>query len=116
MDAATALSSRLGVPAGFVPPPLPLAKKLPEGADALAHAARGLTRRLPQHARRLHRDALQVAAACAAVSSLDEAALTERMRMLREAVRRDPLEAGGQRIEALAAIGEAAYRALGMRP
>ena len=48
MDAATALSSRLGVPAGFVPPPLPLAKKLPEGADALAHAARGLTRRLPQ--------------------------------------------------------------------
>jgi preprotein translocase subunit SecA len=116
MDAATALAPRLGVPAGFVPPPLPLAKKLPEGADALAHAARGLTRRLPQHARRLHRDALQVAAACAAVSGLDEAALTERMRMLREAVRRDPLEAGGQRIAALAAIGEAAYRALGMRP
>ena len=64
MDAATALMPRMGVPAGFVPPALPLAPKLPEGADALAHAARGWLRRRGHHAWRLRRESLTVAAAC----------------------------------------------------
>ena len=116
MDAATALLPRTGVPAGFVPPPLPLAPKLPEGADALAHATSGWLRRRGHHARRLRRESAGVAAACAPLASLDDTALAARIITLREAVRRDPIEASGKRVDALAAIGEAAYRTLGMRP
>jgi preprotein translocase subunit SecA len=116
MDAATALMPRMGVPAGFVPPALPLAPKLPEGADALAHAARGWLRRRGHHAWRLRRESLTVAAACSPLAQLDDAAFAARIVALREAVRRDPIEAAGERVNALAAIGEAAYRALGMRP
>jgi preprotein translocase subunit SecA len=116
MDASAALLPRVGVPAGFVPPPLPLASKLPEGADALAHATRGWFRRRGHHARRLRQDSLAVAAACASLAELTNEAFCERVLALREAVRRDPIDAGGERIAALAAIGEAAHRALGMRP
>jgi len=116
MDASAALLPRVGVPAGFVPPPLPLASKLPEGADALAHATHGWFRRRGHHARRLRRDSLAVAAACASLATLTNEAFCERVLALREAVRRDPIDAGGERIAALAAVGEAAHRALGMRP
>jgi preprotein translocase subunit SecA len=116
MDAATALLPRMGVPAGFVPPALPLAPKLPEGADALAHATRGWFRRRGHHARRLRGESRMVAAACAPLAQLDDAGFAARIVELREAVRRDPIHAAGERVNALAAIGEAAYRALGMRP
>jgi len=116
MDAAAALLPRTGVPAGFVPPPLPLAPKLPEGADAFAHATHGWVKRRGHHAVKLRRASARVAKACAQFSVLDDAAFADQLIMLREAVRRDPIEAGGRLIEALASIGEASYRSLGMRP
>ena len=116
MDASATLAPQIGVPVGFVPPPLPLAPKLPEGADALAHATRGWIRRRGLKTAQLRRRSLEVAQACAPLDQLDDAAFDERIVALREAMRRDPIEAGGQLVDALAAVGEAARRALGMRP
>lgn len=98
------------------PPPLPLAPRLPEGADALAHWARGWLRRLPHHARALRAEAQACAQFCEPLACLSEAEFASRLLQSRERVRRDPLEAQGHRVEAMAMVGEAARRALGMRP
>jgi preprotein translocase subunit SecA len=76
----------------------------------------GWLRRRGHHARRLRRDAGVVARACATLDALDEAAFSARVIELRQAVRRDPIQAGGRLTEALAVVGEASRRALGMRP
>ena len=116
MTSADLLVPRAGVPSDFVPSRLPLARKLPEGADALAHAVKGRLRRLGHHARRLKAESLEVLVASDRFAALDDAVLAERLMSLRQAVRRDPIGAGGDRVNALAAIGEVAFRALGLRP
>lgn len=116
MQSGAALVPRAGVPAGFIAPPLPLASRLPQGADALAHAVRGWARRSPHHARALKRMADDVASACKSLTALDDTALSGQILLSREAIRRDPIEAGGGLVQALAAVGEAARRAVGMRP
>ncbi len=98
------------------PPPLPLAPRLPEGADALAHWSRGQLRRLPRHARVLRAEAQACAQVCEPLAGLTDAEFASRLVQSRERVRRDPVEALGHRVEAMAMVGEAARRALGMRP
>ncbi|WP_029002207.1 preprotein translocase subunit SecA [Azohydromonas australica] len=104
--------------ASLLPPPVPLpsAARLPEGADAWAHALAGWLRRRPGHARRLRREAEACAQACAALAGCDDAALQQRLAGAREQLRRDPVHARGGLGEALAAVGETAYRVLGKRP
>lgn len=101
---------------GFVPPPLPLAPKLPQGFDAFVHGFKGWLRSYGQHKAELRRQSTQVSEVCSHLESFSDAAFSDHLCRLREAVKRDPVTAGGQLVNALAAIGEASRRALGVRP
>jgi preprotein translocase subunit SecA len=101
---------------GLPPAPLPAPDKLPEGADILAHWVRGRWRRRSSHARRLARESRRCLAYCEQLAGLDEASFQERLEGARALVRSDPREAKGRLAEALAVVGEAAFRTRGMRP
>lgn len=103
---------------GLADPParLPPPRRLPEGADRIGDWVRGALRRRPSHARALLRQAQASAEACAALAGCTDAELSDRLTAAREAVRCDPLAARGRLVETLAVVGEAAFRALGLRP
>ena len=98
------------------PPPLPPARRLAEGADRLGEWLRGRARRASHHARRLHRQAEACACAGDTLAGVDEATMQSRLDAARRALRCDPLGAQGDLEGALAVVGEAAFRTLGMRP
>ncbi len=110
-DAGLQVDALLEPPVRLPPP-----GRLPEGADRLGDWLRGVLRRRPAHARELQRQARACAEACAALAHCDEADLSQRLTVAREAVRCDPLAARGRLVEAFAIVGEAAFRALGLRP
>lgn len=114
MSSDTVLRSSSGI--GFVPPPLPLAAKLPEGFDAFTHNVQGWLLRHRDHATKLRGHSVKVLEASALLEKLNDTSLADLLRRLSEAVRRDPINACGQLDDALAAIGEASRRALGVRP
>ena len=82
----------------------------------LAHALRGWWRRRGSPGRELWKMAQACAAACETLQDLGDAALAERLLQSRDAVRREPVGALGQLEDALATVGEASHRTLGMRP
>ena len=98
------------------PPALPPARRLVEGADRLGEWLRGRLRRAPHHARRLRALADDCARLGQELSSLDDTAFQTRLLAARQAVRCDPIHAQGDLANALALVGEAAARTLGMRP
>jgi len=98
------------------PAALPLAQRLPEGADVLAHWLRGRWRRRSAHARRLAADARRCLAYYDRLKDLSEAAFQEQLDRARASLRSEPKEAKGRLAQALAIVGEAAYRTRGMRP
>ena len=91
-------------------------EKLPEGLDAWVDRAQGWFKRRPNAASYLWTDAQRCAELCDRYDDLDEAALQQALVFAQEHLRRDPALAKGQLIEALALVGQVAYRVLGMRP
>ncbi len=117
VDRQQTSSSTPDATAQFVPPAdLPRAPRLAEGADRIAHGLIGLLRRRRLHRKRLFRLAGQCSSICSQLETLTEAQLSVVVSEARESVRRDPVEAGGRLPEVLAAVGECARRAIGMRP
>jgi len=91
--------------------------KLPKGADALAYRALGWWRRRGTTLEELRRQAEAVDALAGSYADLSDAALRERLRESAAAFRRgDRVRRPGARIEALAAVREAARRQTGLRP
>ena len=95
----------------LAPPPA-----LPSGFDALVDKLLGAIRRLPWQARRLRRLAQVCADRMAGLQGLSDAALQLRLSTHRDAFRRDMNGGQDALLDALAAVGEAAGRALGLRP
>ena len=95
---------------------LPPAARLPEGLDAWAHGLEGRLRRGLGLGRALRREAEACSVAGKALADLSDVALRARLCELAEPLRRDPQQARGELVVALAAIGEAAHRTLGLRP
>lgn len=91
-------------------------EKLPEGLDVWFDRAQGWIKRRPGAAAYLWTDALCCAQRCERYDSFDDAAIEELMVRAQENLRRDPVLAKGQLIEALALVGQVACRVLGMRP
>ena len=89
---------------------------LPEGLDAWVDRWIGRWQRRPLLARGLREQAAQAAALCEQLANGDEAARTEALQAVREALMRDPQHARGRLAEALALVGWLAERTLGMRP
>jgi preprotein translocase subunit SecA len=110
------VSAPVRAPVWVPPPALPPARRLVEGADRLGEWVRGRLRRAPHHARRLRALAQDCARVGQTLSELDDAELQARLSAARQAVRCDPLQAQGDLAGALALVGEAAARTLGMRP
>ena len=95
----------------LVPPP-----PLPSGFDALVDSLIGTIRRLPWQSRRLQRLAQVCADQMAGLQGLSDAALQNEIKTHRDALKRDMTGDHAAQLAALAAVGEAAGRALGMRP
>jgi len=95
---------------------LPPATRLPEGLDGWAHDLEGWLRRRAGLRRSLWRAAVACDQACRALADADPAALAQRLQALAEAVRRAPAPGRIDPVPALAAVGEAARRTLGLRP
>lgn len=91
-------------------------EKLPEGLDAWVDRVQGRFKRRPNAASYLWIDAQRCAEQCDRYDYLDDAALQQALVFAQEHLRRDPVLAKGQLIEALALVGQLAYRVLGMRP
>ena len=91
-------------------------EKLPKGLDAWVDRAHGWWRRRGLHVAPLWQQALACHAQCERLDALDEAALAQALLQAQEQLRRDPLHAKGQLVQALALVGQQARRVLGMRP
>jgi preprotein translocase subunit SecA len=91
-------------------------EKLPEGLDGWADKAQGWFKRRPSEAAFLWTDAQRCAQLCAQFAELDTEALQHAKVMAQENLRRDPMLARGQLIEALALVGQVAFREMGMQP
>jgi preprotein translocase subunit SecA len=91
-------------------------RPLPSGFDALVDHLVGAIRRLPWQARKLRRHAQVCADRMAGLQGLSDAELQLQLKTYRDTFRRDMT--GGHRalLGALAAVGEAAGRELGLRP
>ena len=90
--------------------------KLPEGLDAWVDRCQGYLRRRSTEARGLWAQAQACAGLCAAADGLDQAGLQQALVQVQEAMRRDPRQAKGELLRALALVGQVARRVLGMRP
>lgn len=95
---------------------LPPLVRLPEGLDAVLHAWQGRWRRRRRNANNLLAEAQSCLRVCESLRSLDDMALQRRIVEMREMLRRDPRNARGQLIEALATVGQIASRTLGKQP
>lgn len=93
-------------------PPQPL----PAGLDAWVHQGLGVLRRLPWQARRLRRLAGRCAEHMDGLQTWSDAQLQLELEKHRYAFRRDLHGGPAAQLAALAAIGEAAGRMLGLRP
>lgn len=91
-------------------------EKLPEGMDAWVDKVQGWFKRRPSEAAFLWADAQRCSTLCGHYSSLDAQAFRESMVLAQERLKRDPQQAKGQLLEALALVGQAALRELGMQP
>lgn len=91
-------------------------EKLPEGLDAWVDRAQGWFKRRPSQASPLWSQALACSALCERYRELDAAALQQALVLAQENLRRDPLYAKGQLLNALALVGQLAQRAMGMQP
>lgn len=91
-------------------------EKLPEGLDAWADKVQGWFKRRPTEAAFLWTDAQRCSDQCSQYAELGEDALQHAMVLAQENLRRDPLLAKGQLIEALALVGQVAFRQMGMQP
>ena len=87
-----------------------------EGLDALVHQWQGRWQRWRARDGRLQSQAQAALAACEQLADLDAASLQARLAAAREDLRRDPLEARGALVQALAVVGQFARRSLGMQP
>jgi preprotein translocase subunit SecA len=87
-----------------------------EGLDALVHSWQGRWLRWRERYSSLRSEAEQVLVACEQLSSLDETALNQRLQQSHLALRRDPAQARGGLLEALAVVGQLARRSLGLQP
>jgi preprotein translocase subunit SecA len=95
---------------------LPPLTRLPEGLDAVLHALQGRWRRRRRNAGALLEEAQTCLTVCESLRSLDDASLQQRIALMREALRRDPRNARGKLIDALATVGQIAWRSLGKQP
>ena len=95
---------------------LPPAARLPEGLDAWAHGLEGRLRRAFGRGRALRREAEACSEAAQALARCADDDLRTRLRDLADKLRHDPLQARGALVAALATVGEAAHRTLGLRP
>ena len=91
-------------------------EKLPEGLDAWVDRAQGWFQRRSSASRFLWRDALRCAELGDVYCKLDDTALQQALVLAKENLRRDPVHAKGQLLEALALVGQMAFRMMGMRP
>lgn len=91
-------------------------RPLPSGFDAWVYQCWGALRRLPWRAHRLHRLGRRCAEQMAALRALSDAQLQLELKQHRDAFRRDLRGGQPAQLAALAAIGEAAGRTLGLRP
>ena len=91
-------------------------EKLPEGLDSWVDRSQGWLKRRPSQAAGLSHDAQACARLCTDMRQLDEPALRQSLVLAKENLRRDPVHAKGQLIEALALVGQMAFRVLGMQP
>ena len=91
-------------------------EKLPEGLEAWIDRGHGWYRRRPAQVRPLWEHALACSAQCSRYLELDEHELQQAMVLAQENLRRDPIHAKGQLIQALALIGQVAQRVMGMTP
>lgn len=91
-------------------------EKLPEGLDAWVDRAQGWFKRRPSQASPLWSQALACSELCERYGDLDEEALQHALALAQENLRRDPLHAKGQLLNALALVGQMAQRAMGMQP
>lgn len=89
---------------------------LPTGADAWMHSALGRWARRRMRAQRLFNQGHDCAARCEALTELDDTALQRLATQMRAALRRDPVAAKGQLVEALAVLGQWAARRQGTSP
>lgn len=87
-----------------------------EGLDAWVHQWQGRWQRWRLQHAGLRAQAVQVLQACEALSALDDAALALQLQHCREQMRRDPAQAKGHLLQALAMAGHMAHRSLGLRP
>ena len=95
---------------------LPPLTRLPEGLDAVLHTWQGHWRRRRRNADALLEEARTCLRICESLRSLDDASLQQRISLMREALRRDPRNARGKLIDALATVGQIAWRSLGKQP
>ena len=95
----------------LVPP-----RPLPTGFDALVDDLVGALRRQPWQVRRLRRLAQHCTVHMAALRGLSDDALQAQIQAHRDAFRRDMRNGHGALLAGLAAVGEAAGRALGLWP
>lgn len=95
---------------------LPPLTRLPEGLDAVMHALQGRWRRRRRNADALLEEAQSCLRICESLRSLDDASLQLRITLMREALRRNPRNARGKLIDALATVGQISWRALGKQP
>jgi len=91
-------------------------EKLPEGLDAWVDRVQGWFKRRPSEAAFLWTDAQRCSDLCSQYGRLDAEAMQQFMVLAQENLRRDPLLAKGQLIEALALVGQVALREKGMQP
>lgn len=87
-----------------------------EGLDAWVNQLQGRWQRLRLSSRRLRRQAEQARALCEQMAELDDQALQHQLQAAREALRRDPAQARGALLQALAVVGQFAHRNLGLQP
>ncbi len=91
-------------------------EKLPEGLDAWVDRAQGWFKRRPAQAAPMWQQAQACTQQCAQYAELDDKALQDALVLAQEQMRRDPLHAKGQLVQALALVGQVAKRVMGMQP
>lgn len=89
---------------------------LPQGLDALANAMQGHWRRWRSRYHDVVAQGQAVEQICHALDTHTPEQLAQALEDVRTALRRDPVKALGQLHQALAVIGQIAWRVLGMRP
>jgi len=91
-------------------------EKLPDGLDAWVDRSQGRFKRRPSQAAYLLVDAQACAQMCIQLHHMDLSSGQQALLLAKENLRRDPLHAKGQLLQALALVGHIAQQVLGLQP